>query len=74
MKGKGTDFKTLMWAYAGERMAQRKRYIKSGGGRVNYNRKLHKPYRCERVLDKLLNIEMKRFCLVIKQGATNELD
>ncbi|EQB7288393.1 TPA: MarR family transcriptional regulator [Morganella morganii] len=74
MKGKGTDFKALMWVYATERMVQRKRYIKSGGGRVDYNRKLHKPYRCEHVLDKLLKIDMQRFCSVIKQGAKNEMD
>ncbi|OBU05265.1 MarR family transcriptional regulator [Morganella psychrotolerans] len=63
---KGTDFKTLMWVYASERMAQRKNYIKSGGGRVNYNRKLHKPYRCERVLDKLLRIDARGFIASIK--------
>ncbi len=68
MKGKGTDFKALMWVYASERMSRRKRYIKSGSGRVDYNRKLHKPYRCERVLDRLLKIDMQRFCGVIKQG------
>ncbi|EMM6942161.1 MarR family transcriptional regulator [Morganella morganii] len=74
MKGKGTDFKALMWVYATERMSQRKRYIKSGGGRVNYNRKLHKPYRCERVLDKLLRIDARGFIISIKQGATNGMD
>lgn len=74
MKGKGADFKALMWVYATERMSQRKRYIKSGGGRVNYNRKLHKPYRCERVLDKLLRIDARGFIISIKQGATNGMD
>ncbi|MGJ3354669.1 MarR family transcriptional regulator [Providencia sp. Je.9.19] len=69
---KGTSIKDLMWIYADERMSDRQRYIKSGKGKVNYNRKLYKNYRCERVMNKLLNLERIQFYINSSQrGASN---
>lgn len=58
---KGTDYKTLMWAYTDERSRRKLKYVKSSRQKPDYNRKLHKPYRCERVMNQLFNLEWQKF-------------
>lgn len=69
MKGKGTDFKALMWAYNEERTARKLKYIRNC---KDYNRKLYRPYRCERVMFRLLRLDFKR--VFGRELTTNEMD
>ncbi len=54
MKGKGTDFKTLMMIFHRERVSRLIRGIKNGKGFDEYR---GPKYRCERVINKLLVLE-----------------
>lgn len=58
---KGTDYKTLMWAYTDERSRRKLKYVKSSRHKPDYNRKLCKPYRCERVMNRLFNLEWQQW-------------
>lgn len=65
---KGTTSTALMWIYASERMSHKLKYVKSGRGKVDYNRKLHKPYRSERVLNRLMQLDAAAFFKAIKSS------
>lgn len=54
---KGTNYKDLMWAYADEATFRKRKYIKNC---KDYNRKFFKNYRSEKVLKRLLQLELKR--------------
>ncbi len=58
---KGTNYKDLLWAYADERSRRKLKYVKSSSQKPDYNRKLHKPYRCEKVMNRLLRIDFDAF-------------
>lgn len=58
---KGTNYKALLWAYADERSRRKLKYVKSSSQKPDYNRKLHKPYRCEKVMNRLLRIDSDAF-------------
>lgn len=57
----GTNYKDLLWAYADERSRRKLKYVKSSSQKPDYNRKLHKPYRCEKVMNRLLRIDSDAF-------------
>ncbi len=63
---KGTNYKTLMWAYADERGQRKTKYVKSSRQKPDYNRKLCKPYRCERVMNRLFNLEWQQWHVNMK--------
>ncbi|MCM0023830.1 MarR family transcriptional regulator [Proteus mirabilis] len=65
---KGTTSAVLMWMYASEAMSRKLQYVKSGGGRVDYNRTLHKTYRSERVLYRLMKLDAAVFFKSIKSS------
>lgn len=54
---KGTEFIKLMWRYADESMTRKRRYVRDGKKTADRNRKMHKPYRCEKVMNRLMKIE-----------------
>lgn len=54
---KGTNYKDLMWAYADEATFRKRKYIKNC---KDYNRRFFKNYRSEKVLKRLLQLELKR--------------
>lgn len=54
---KGTNYKDLMWAYADEATFMKRKYIKNC---KDYNRRFFKNYRSEKVLKRLLQLELKR--------------
>lgn len=54
---KGTNYKDLQWAYADERSRRKLKYVKSSSQQPDYNHKLHKPYRCEKVMTRLFRLE-----------------
>ncbi len=54
---KGTNYKDLLWAYADEATFRKRKYIKNC---KDYNRKFFKNYRSEKVLKRLLQLELKR--------------
>ncbi len=54
---KGTSYKDLLWAYADEATFRKRKYIKNC---KDYNRKFFKNYRSEKVLKRLLQLELKR--------------
>ncbi|MGL6331294.1 hypothetical protein ACJ0V8_009095 [Proteus mirabilis] len=58
---KGTEFKKLMWLYADEAMIRKRRYVRGGKKTADRNRKMHKPYRCEKVMNRLLRIDSDAF-------------
>lgn len=58
---KGTNYKDLLWTYADERSRRKLKYVKSSSQKPDYNRKLHKPYRCEKVMNRLLRIDSDAF-------------
>ncbi|MFL2013713.1 MarR family transcriptional regulator [Proteus mirabilis] len=58
---KGTEFKKLMWLYADEAMIRKRRYVRGGKKTADRNRKMHKQYRCERVMNRLLRIDSDAF-------------
>ncbi|MVD48985.1 MarR family transcriptional regulator [Proteus mirabilis] len=58
---KGTEIKKLMWIYSDERMRRKQRYVKAGKQADDWNRKLYKPYRCEKVMKRLLRIDSDAF-------------
>ena len=58
---KGTELKKLMWLYADEAMTRKRRYVRGGKKTADRNRKMHKPYRCEKVMNRLLRIESDAF-------------
>lgn len=53
---KGTNYKDLLWAYADEATFRKRKYIKNC---KDYNRKFFKNYRSEKVLKRLLQLELK---------------
>ncbi|UNH25057.1 MarR family transcriptional regulator [Moellerella wisconsensis] len=65
---KGTTSTALMWIYAAERMSRKLKYVKSGRGKVDYNLKLYKPYRSERVLYCLMKLDAGVFFKSIKSS------
>ncbi|MEZ2709454.1 MarR family transcriptional regulator [Proteus mirabilis] len=65
---KGTTSAVLMWMHASEAMSRKLKYVKSGGGRVDYNRTLHKTYRSERVLNRLMQLDAAAFFKAIKSS------
>lgn len=65
---KGTTLTELMWIYAAERMSCKLKYVKSGRGKVDYNRTLHKTYRSERVLYRLMKLDASVFFKSIKSS------
>lgn len=54
---KGTNYKDLLWAYADEATFRKRKYIKNC---KDYNRRFFKNYRSEKVLKRLLQLELKR--------------
>lgn len=54
---KGTNYKDLQWAYADEATFRKRKYIKNC---KDYNRRFFKNYRSEKVLKRLLQLELKR--------------
>ena len=54
---KGTDYKALMWAYTDEAVNRKRKYLKQC---KDYNRKFFKNYRSEKVLKRLLHLDLKR--------------
>lgn len=64
---KGTEFKKLIWLYADEAMIRKRRYVRSGKKTANRNRKMHKPYRCEKVMSRLLRIDYDAFVKRLNQ-------
>lgn len=54
---KGTNYKDLLWAYADEATSRKRKYIKNC---KDYNRRFFKNYRSEKVLKRLLQLELKR--------------
>lgn len=54
---KGTELKKLMWLYADEAMIRKRRYVRGGKKTADRNRKMHKPYRCEKVMTRLFRLE-----------------
>lgn len=72
MKGKTITY--LMLAYETERVNRKLKYVKNFRSNVDFNRKLHKPYRSERVLNRLMKLEAAVFFKTIKsiqQEASN---
>ncbi|RFT09507.1 MarR family transcriptional regulator [Providencia rettgeri] len=65
---KGATSTALMWIYEAERMSRKLKYVKSGRGKVDYNRKLYKPYRSERVLNRLMKLDAAVFFKAIKSS------
>lgn len=51
---KGTDYKTLMWAYVNESRNRKRKYLRQC---KDYNRKFNSNYRSEKVLKKLLRLD-----------------
>lgn len=75
MKGKGTDFKTLMWAYHDERMARKRKFLNNNRVRnIDFIIRLYRPHRSESVLGRLLSIEAESFARKVKRGGNNEMD
>lgn len=64
---KGTELKKLMWLYANEAMTRKRRYVRGGKKTADRNRKMHKPYRCEKVMNLLLRIESDAFVKRLNQ-------
>ncbi|HEJ9661750.1 TPA: MarR family transcriptional regulator [Proteus mirabilis] len=64
MKGKTITY--LMLAYETERVNRKLKYVKNSN--VDFNRKLHKPYRSERVLNPLMKLEAAVFFKNIKSS------
>ena len=64
---KGTELKKLMWLYADEAMIRKGRYVRGGKKTADCNRKMHKPYRCEKVMNRLLRIESDAFVKILNQ-------
>lgn len=58
---KGTELKKLMWLYADEAMTRKRRYVRGGKKTADRSRKMHKPYRCEKVMNRLLRIDADAF-------------
>lgn len=54
---KGTNYKDLLWAYTDEATFRKRKYIKNC---KDYNRRFFKNYRSEKVLKRLLQLELKR--------------
>lgn len=53
---KGTNYKDLLWTYADEATFRKRKYIKNC---KDYNRRFFKNYRSEKVLKRLLQLELK---------------
>lgn len=64
---KGTELKKLMWLYADGAMTRKRRYVRGGGKTADRNRKMHKPYRCEKVMNRLLRIDADAFVKRLNQ-------
>ncbi|QGW02593.1 MarR family transcriptional regulator [Proteus terrae subsp. cibarius] len=64
---KGTSYKDLLWAYSDERSRRKLKYVKSSSQKPDYNRKLHKPYRCEKVMTRLFRLEIHQLKITSSQ-------
>ncbi|HEK2896794.1 MarR family transcriptional regulator [Proteus terrae] len=68
----GTELKKLMWLYADEAMTRKRRYVRGGKKTADRNRKTHKSYRCEKVMNRLLRIDSDAFVKRLnRQEASN---
>ncbi len=64
---KGTSYKDLLWTYSDERSRRKLKYVKSSSQKPDYNRKLHKPYRCEKVMTSLFRLEIHQLKITSSQ-------